>query len=346
MFRKKEYRITARYLAGQCSQKEREEIEGRMAEDENFNSFVIKLKNIYSHNPNVPEFTSKEQSFQKLQTRIYYSDRRRECQSTGRNILEGITQFVFRKQALAFTMMILILVSGVYITYKNLQTVDTTEQMAYKTISVDKGKKSRVVLNDGTIINLDAGSNIRYSANFKEDRQIWLTGEAYFQVAHDTSHPFIVHANKAVVQVLGTKFNVRSWKESKSVSVAVTEGKVKLSRDGNSNSKAVFIPKGMVSFLPKEGNPSNPKADDVENYISWLKNEIVLEDVALSEVLSQLNRWYNFEFKVQDPELYKLRLSVHIKKTNVNDILNLISLVTNTTIRKDDLSIHLLQNKK
>lgn len=343
MIRKKEYRIVARYLAGQCSQKERENIERRMAEDENFNSFVIKLKKIYSHNPGIPEFTSKEQSFQKLQTRIYYSNRRKEHQSTSRNILEGITQFIFRKQTLAFTMMILILVGGVYITYKNVQTVNTTEQMVYKTISVDKGKKSRVVLNDGTIINLDAGSSIRYSANFIEDRQIWLTGEAYFQVAHDTSRPFIVHANKAVVQVLGTKFNVRSWKESKLVSVAVTEGKVKLSRDGNN--KAVFIPKGMVSFLPKEGNPSNPKADNVENYISWLKNEIILEDVTLREVLSQLNRWYNFEFKVQDPELYTLRLSVHIKKTNINDILNLISLVTNTTIKKDDLSIHLLQNK-
>ena len=182
-----------------------------------------------------------------------------------------------------------------------------------------------MVLSDGTRITLDAGSKLKCPDIFKDTRDVYLTGEAYFEVAHDQNRPFRVHANHALVQVLGTKFNVRAWNENPAVSVAVVEGKVSLGHVGKTKSNQAIIPKGYYSLLPDQGLPSTPTQVDIKQYLGWMHNEIRFRDVTVRETLAQLERWYNLEFVVNDESILKQRITVHIQQTNIDDLLELIS---------------------
>jgi transmembrane sensor len=337
------YQLVARYHANECSEKEKAFIERKMHKDDQFRVLVKETQEIWQHDHLISEFNSVEFAWQKLHARIRHTQKPKQRHSFNWNISDIFSLPALSKRAFGFAMIVMLIVSGSIILYNYTDFFIKTEQIVYKTITVDFGEKTQIEMSDGTLISLDAGSSLKYPTVYSDKREFWLTGEAYFQVSHDPNRLFLVHADHAVVKVLGTKFNVRSWKDNKSVTVTVTEGKVLLNREYETSDKSIIIPEGKMSRLPVQGKPTPPKVVNVDNHLSWLKNEIRLENVRLREVLSQLTRWYNFQFNVDDPNLYDLKMTVHIRKTNVDDVLKLISLITHTEIKRDNLAIHLLR---
>ena len=121
--------------------------------------------------------------------------------------------------------------------------LNTTKQpILLKEYVVQKGKRQSIILSDGTKITLDAGSSLKYPAEFKNDvREIFLEGEAFFEVTSNPEKPFIVNAGKGEIKVLGTKFNVRNWKETGKVILTVSEGRVSFRNSGNRNNEVILI---------------------------------------------------------------------------------------------------------
>jgi transmembrane sensor len=134
--------------------------------------------------------------------------------------------------------------------------------------------------------------------------------------------------------VLGTKFNIRAWQENSNVAVTVTEGSVNLCHRADKHQRGVVIPKGYFSSLQEKGDPSTPIPVPIEAQLGWMHNEIHFKDASVGEVLAQLNRWYDFTYELADPSLLKKRMTVHIRMTNIDDVLELISIVTNSKISK------------
>ena len=127
-------------------------------------------------------------------------------------------------------------------------------------ISVANGTQEELILKDQTRVILDSGTTFKYPETFKnETREVFLSGEAYFEVSRSRERPFIVHAEHAIIKVLGTKFSIRAWENTKKVKVAVADGKVKLLSDEANLETGVLISTGQMSILPKNGQPSIPE---------------------------------------------------------------------------------------
>lgn len=208
---------------------------------------------------------------------------------------------------------------------------------------VDNGKSATLTLLDGTKIMLDSGSRLKYPDEFEGNtRDVYLEGEGFFEVKKDLARPFIIHAGKARVQVLGTKFNVRAWKQDSSVTVMVSEGKVSLRRDDVSDSvNTVVIQQGQFSMLMDDGTLSQPKMADANKYLAWTQNEIYFKDAPLQDVFSQLERWYDVTFEVNDADIINERVNMHVQKKSIDDILELLFMLTQLHVKREGKVIRL-----
>lgn len=252
-----------------------------------------------------------------------------------------------KKLAIAFRVAVIsliIVVAGYYfIQQKALFTEQSEIQVT--TIKVDKGERRRMTLPDGTRIVMDAGSEISYSGSFLKERKVTLIGEAYFEVVKNDKMPFSVHANHALVQVLGTKFNVRAWNETNRVEVAVTEGKVAVKNHEMNKSLDVLLRKGEFSLVKEGENPIQPRQVNVETYLGWMHNVIDFRDVKVCEVFAQLERWYNYEITIDDTSYLEQHMTINVNPSNVNDVFELISLLTKTEVKKEGKRIRFITEK-
>lgn len=136
------------------------------------------------------------------------------------------------------------------------------------TVLVAKGQQEILDLADGTRVVLDSGSLFQSPDEFLgEAREVYLSGEGYFEVAADDRRPFLIHANGARIRILGTRFNVRAWQNSKKVEVVVSQGRVSLSPDQEAAADAVVITEGQGSTLWEGQAPTLPETVDVEKYL-------------------------------------------------------------------------------
>jgi ferric-dicitrate binding protein FerR (iron transport regulator) len=189
---------------------------------------------------------------------------------------------------------------------------------------------------------------LEYPEKFSnESREIKLEGEAYLEVEHDLQKPFRVHTANALIEVLGTRFNIRSWKESKKVEVAVVDGKVAL-ENSDDPKKQIILNKGFAGSLSSNGELTNPERVDIDSYLSWMNGKISFDDVPFSEILAQVERWYNVQFSLQDSTFINDRLTVSINKNSLDNVLDVLTTLTNTRYEKNGniVTLSLTSNKK
>jgi len=158
-------------------------------------------------------------------------------------------------------------------------------------ISTARGQQYQVILPDGSKIWLNAASSFTFPATFGslKQRKVELTGEAYFEVAKDKSHPFIVKTDKQEVEVLGTHFNVNSYSDEDATKTTLLEGSVKVS---NSNEQKILHP-GQESLLAK--NSLVIRKADTQEAVAWKNGDFIFNNEDFGSILRQVARWYNVE---------------------------------------------------
>ena len=131
------------------------------------------------------------------------------------------------------------------------------EKLVYNELYVPYGKMQQLQLSDGTIVYLNSGSSLKYPVKFLKDlnRQVYITGEAYFKVSEDMSHPFIVTTDKVNVRVLGTEFNVSSYKEDEYINTVLVSGKVHLYTEAETynSTEALSLSPGKMALWDRTG---------------------------------------------------------------------------------------------
>ena len=171
------------------------------------------------------------------------------------------------------------------------------DEMVYNTLKVPYGKRFELELSDGTIVQVNAGSSLTYPIQFQmgNDRQVFVTGEAYLSVAKDSIHPFIVHADKLNVSVLGTKFNVHAYPEDPISEIVLVEGSVSLYSDSQKydEKKKKPLRPGYKASFDKENNTIIEETVLTEIYTSWLNGELVFRNMTFENILKKLERHYN-----------------------------------------------------
>ena len=246
--------------------------------------------------------------------------------------------------ALRYAAMFLLVISIPFLYYL-FSGREHVELVEWKTVIVDQGKQSSLTLNDGTKLFLDSGSRIQIPENYGIDsRKVILEGEAYFEVVAYPEKPFTVNSSNSFVRVLGTKFNVRAWKETGVVYVAVAEGRVSFGVD-ETPEKQILLNKGFGGSLSNTGELSTPVQIDINNSLSWMIGEMSFDDVPFSEILAQVERWYDIQFSLKDSTIINERLSVSINKNSLSEVLEVLSTLTDTEYKIDEKVVSLIPLK-
>ncbi len=173
--------------------------------------------------------------------------------------------------------------------------------------SVPLGSKASVELSDGTKISLNSGSTLTYPDNFRgKTRTVSLTGEAYFEVSSDKSHPFIVQTRHFDVRVTGTQFDVCAYDDDQLASATLFEGGVELS--GKSFGKMVLNP-GERAVVDKINGRLTVENADIQTITSWKDGKFYFKNIPLPDLIKRLERWYDVSIKLPERGIDTLKYS-------------------------------------
>lgn len=179
------------------------------------------------------------------------------------------------------------------------QTNRENKTVLYNTVTTPRGGEFQIVLPDGTKIWLNAATTLTYPTSFSgKDRKVRLQGEAYFEVAKDTSKPFIVNViNREEVEVLGTHFNINSYPNEENIKTTLLEGKVKMSRANESKNNNYFqiLAPGEQSVLSNSNEFALVKDVMVDDVIAWKNGMTSFKSAGLQAIMRQIERWYDID---------------------------------------------------
>lgn len=188
-------------------------------------------------------------------------------------------------------------------------------------LSTTYGSRSEVVLPDGSLVKLNAGSNIKYHYDkISQTRKVDFSGEAFFEVAK-SKKPFEIETTDGLhVRVLGTKFNLSTYSEDRLAQTSLFEGKVELSKKGLA---PLILQPGQIAILDKELNEIKYKKEEISRTTSWMENKLYMENMSLKEVCTKLERWYGVKISLKDKGMgEKIHYTGVLKEQSVLDALN------------------------
>lgn len=206
--------------------------------------------------------------------------------------------------------------------------VGTPADDPMRELVTQNGQRAEIRLADGSRVLLGVESKLRVPADFgRTSRDLYLDGEAYFDVTHDETRIFRVHTAQGVAKDLGTRFTVRAYPGDSALVVAVTEGVVALKPPTATDS--VVLGRGDLGHAYADGRLSAARDVDLDRYLAWMEGRIVFEAVPLPDALRQLERWFDVEIQLADPELARLKLNGSYRDASITEVIRDISLALN-----------------
>lgn len=236
---------------------------------------------------------------------------------------------IFRLNLLYQAAAILVLAVLLAGTYNYFFSSGGSSSEYYEEVFAAIGTRTHVDLPDGSRVYLNSGSSLRFSNQFtsKKQRHLELEGEAYFDVAKDPKHPFIVQAGPIEVKALGTEFNVDAYNKDRAIEVTLLEGKVAINPANKSDGKVLMMldPNETANFNVKENKISKTKTYELEKYVGWIDGKMVFIDDPIQDVTAKLENWYNVDIRLEDPKLNKYRFTGTFINESVDEILHTFS---------------------
>jgi ferric-dicitrate binding protein FerR (iron transport regulator) len=233
-------------------------------------------------------------------------------------------------------------------TSKTSIAVASSDNKETSEITVSYGSKSKVTLPDGSVVNLNSGSTLRYPAKFnRSSRNVYLEGEAFFDVKKDPQHPFYVKTDVITIKVLGTKFNVKSYADENTIQTTLVSGAVEI----YSNKKGLSEKDRLLALVPNQRaiiekeNEHTAVIDNrkkknmisldtiiaksqLEEAVAWKDNKLVFRDETFHDLSKKMERWYDVEIEIVDENLPNALFSGVFVKESVEQALDALKLAT------------------
>ena len=170
-------------------------------------------------------------------------------------------------------------------------------------MEVPLGSQTKVTLPDGSVVCLNSGSILKYAPDLlrKENREVYLEGEGYFEVQADAEKPFIVHVDKLNVKVLGTQFNVRSYHEDPEVEVSLIKGKVNVFSTSETQGNLMMKPDDMVTYDKRSGRMELHRVDAADAS-RWTMGRMSFVNASVADIVKTLERRYNVRILLQSKQ--------------------------------------------
>ncbi|QNK63526.1 FecR domain-containing protein [Pedobacter sp. PAMC26386] len=230
----------------------------------------------------------------------------------------------------------LVIGSGVVFYFQN-----KPKDMALLTVSVPYGQTKTLILPDSSTVILNANSSVKYPKNWdKKDRQVWLTGEAHFQIRHfepENQSPiaFTVHANLTDINVLGTVFNVNSGSDS--TEVTLVSGKVAL----RLKNQSLTLSPGEYSVCKKGQAAVRKQINDIEQVTSWINGQYIFKKTTLTEVCNRLSAYYGRKYLIKDRLITKKEISGTLELKDEAVLIQTLAALLNTTVKENGKEVYI-----
>lgn len=316
--------LLKRYLDGKCSAEESRLVETWLAKNGGENTEWEKMNDITRQ-----QWLS--DLYGDVQKSILLKDENKNIEPayrTGRNLNSSSGKVVWKlivSMAAAF-----VLICGFYVAWPTIQ--DQVSPVTYHELKAASGIRKLLVLDDGTRLWLNSGSSLKYPSRFKgKKREVYLQGEAYFEVAHNAEIPFIVHAGKLLTRVLGTTFNIRAYKDDPDVKVTLFTGKVEVTREINhkESNKLILLPKQEATYRKDAGSLLKTTVNNsiINHHSAWKDGKLIFDETPVSEVLKRLSLAYDVKFILANEKINGCTITGSFNvNQNIEEILKSISI--------------------
>ncbi len=236
---------------------------------------------------------------------------------------------------------ILLPVVAVLATWRIMRVDEVQEPV---TVSVERGQKASVVLPDGSKVWLNSQSVLTYTPDFRgRERNVSLTGEAYFEVRPDKSRPFTVGAGAMEVKVLGTSFNVRAYPEDGMLTSTLVDGRVEVSTpDGH----YTLSPNQQIDYDVAGGKTLLPRSVEATDFTGWINNTLRFVDQPLEQIVLTVERMYNVDVEFATEGIKSRRFSGTLPNTSLESILEVISISSPIVYTVTDSTIYLSEDTR
>ncbi len=220
-----------------------------------------------------------------------------------------------------------------------------SEKISFNELRTPRGGGYNLQLADGTKVWLNAGSSLRYPVAFHENtRQVFLEGEAYFEVVHDRT-PFMVTSGAMNTIVLGTSFNISAYSDDSEFKTTLVEGKVGVdftAFEGAKSAITILTPDEQATFSRSHSEISVAEVN-TSGYTSWMNGKLEFHNETLDIVMKRLARWYDFDFEFENVEAKEFHFSARLDKgESISTILEMLEMTTNVKFEFRENSIVVL----
>ncbi|MDR2954302.1 MAG: FecR domain-containing protein [Prevotella sp.] len=215
---------------------------------------------------------------------------------------------------------------------------------AYHQLMVPKGRRSTLRLSDGTFLYVNSGTIVSYPVEFTEKtRTIYINGEAYLDVHHDTHHPFVVKTSQVDIQVLGTQFNVMAYDDDDNKQITLAEGSVKILSNDKDNGKGIILkPSEMYQY---NNGKTNISKVDLIKYTSWKDGIYYFDSERLDAIMKRLSRYYGTSITFDD-RIASLKCSGKMDlKDDLTDVLNGLAFSFPIKINNENENYHITRKQ-
>lgn len=201
-------------------------------------------------------------------------------------------------------------------------SLNKSKRVKYNSIYVPIGGEYKLELSDGSIAYLNSDTHIKYPEDFVDTiRKVEIVGEAFLEIKKEINKPFIVKTKNQEIRVLGTKFNVQSYKDQENIYTTLVEGRVLIKSENN---KKIILDPGQQGFYVN----GRLAKKNVETYLftSWKDGRFIFEGETLKKIMKVLSRWYNIEIYFTDKEAEKIVYTGNLKRyDNFNKIIDMLN---------------------
>ncbi len=325
--------LLTKYIVGEANDDEKKIIVHWISEDPSHEAFYVELKAAW-HQSNFyenPGSIDIDKAFNLFRERISTRSRKR-----------FVLQFSKLSVAASLTLLISIGLLILYVVEKKNNAAPVFSQQ----IMVPKGHKEKIILNDGTIVWLNAGSVLKVDNNYgKKNRFVYLEGEGYFEVVHHENLVFTITTKEYTIKDIGTKFNIKSYTADSIFETAVMDGKISIEGrfSGDNKVSTIFLEKNAVlkvghpllkdtltaksvNTLPVVVVKNSP---NVNSYNYWKDDMLVFDNLSFKNIALQLERKYNVVILIKDDSLNNYHFSGSFNKVpNIENVLDIIQETT------------------
>jgi ferric-dicitrate binding protein FerR (iron transport regulator) len=320
----------ARYFSGEATVEERANVDAwRQASAENKRVFAQFEKIWQGAAEKLPQLPDADQTWAELAAKLEFPNQKPAAKifAMKKTPQPGARKFSWSDRYVWAAAAILVL-GFATILYQFLYNANEL-----KTISAAYGRRESLKLPDGSLAQLNSGSEIKFYKKFSDSaRFVMLSGEAYFEVTPGR-RPFYVNTDNAQIRVLGTKFGI--WARQEQTRVIVREGRVSLRAAKGFPETAVVLAANQASVCHQQNNPEAPRTIAANHLLGWLEEKIVFDQTPLAEVIAELQRVYNVSIELANPALGQNTITGSFQKKTIASILASICLTLNLRYTKE-----------